>query len=54
MLVRHPAERFDPMRAILSPNGWGAMGAVAMDEWTVYRTSGEALTAMAALPLRSA
>ena len=31
-----------------------AMGAVAMDEWTVYRTSGEALTAMAALPLRSA
>ncbi|QTE26043.1 GNAT family N-acetyltransferase [Propioniciclava sp. MC1595] len=31
-----------------------AMGAVAMDEWTVYRTSGEALEAMAALPLRSA
>ena len=30
------------------------MGAVAMDEWTVYRTSGEALEAMAALPLRSA
>ena len=31
-----------------------AMGAVAMDEWTVYRTSGEALEVMAALPLRSA
>ncbi|TBT83513.1 GNAT family N-acetyltransferase [Propioniciclava sinopodophylli] len=31
-----------------------AMGAVAMDDWTVYRTSGEALRALAALPLRTA
>ncbi|HHU38584.1 MAG TPA: GNAT family N-acetyltransferase [Propionibacterium sp.] len=28
-----------------------AMGAVAMDEWTVHRVSGDALRAMAELPL---
>lgn len=28
-----------------------SLGAVAMDEWTTYRVSGEALIALAALPL---
>jgi GNAT superfamily N-acetyltransferase len=34
-----------------SINFYKSLGAVPMDEWTVFRVSGEALTRLAALPL---